>query len=462
MSIFTPQNERWMLEAFGPRFPPEPRATCDACVMCGPSPLGIDLHPRFVPELKCCTYPPVLANYLVGRALGEEAPGGGPSEGARRLRAQVADRVGLTPFGLEPSPRRDAAYRAHPEGFGRDPSLACSYLVDGRCVIWAHRNAVCQAFFCVHDAGVLAARAFTLVTRLLRFAEDALAADHVAALLGHPAALSACFDDLGRRRSLPLGELPGWVDPDGVVSEALHERLWGPWLGREAEFFRACAERAEGLSWADVRRVGGVGLAALEAKLREALDRRDGPVPLRLVGATPGVDVSWSETLSGDVLAAHVDDVRDPVLVPRAAWETLVGSAKREVPESALGEGMRSAAWRAGLVEEAPPRGPAPPPAGPIDPASRLRVPQPLEVRERVAFDVAGRAVVSLRIGLTELTLDADLVGFGRGLARERRGFTAGDVATWAPAGATLPWPRVAELLGQLVELGVLERAPAR
>ncbi len=462
MSIFTPQNERWMLDAFGPRFAPEPRATCDACVMCAPSPLGVDLMPRFVPELKCCTYAPVLANYLVGRVLGEEAPGAGPSEGALRLHELVSKRVGLTPFGLEPSPLREEAYRSNPEGFGRDPSLACSYLVDGRCVIWAHRNAVCQAFFCVHDAGALAARVFTRLTRLLRFVEDALAADHVAALLGHPAALSACFDDHGRRRSLPRGELPGWVGPDGVVSASLHEQLWGPWIGREAAFFRACADRAEGISWQDVRRVGGVGLAALEAKLEEALARRDGPVPIRLVGAMPGVDVSWSETLSGDVLAAHVDDVRDPLLVPRAAWNALVAATKREVPAEALSDAMRAAAWRAGLVDEAPPDGPDPVGVGGLDPSCRLRVPQALEVRERIAFDAAGRAVVTLRVGLTELTLDADLVGFGRALARERRGFTAGDAASWAPAGSTLPWPRAAEVLGTLLDLGVLERSPAR
>src|SRR5262245_2472370 len=61
----------------------ETRATCDACAMCDHgqgAPVAMEF---FNPDTKCCTFHPVLANYLVGAILADR--GDELAEGRRRI-----------------------------------------------------------------------------------------------------------------------------------------------------------------------------------------------------------------------------------------------------------------------------------------------------------------------------------------------------------------------------------------
>lgn len=57
---------------------------------------------------------------------------------------------------------------------------------------------------------------------------------------------------------------------DGRRDAERDRRHWGPWLGREANFYRACADKALAVGWADVQAMGGGSLAALAAEVRLA------------------------------------------------------------------------------------------------------------------------------------------------------------------------------------------------
>ena len=105
----------------------------------------------FHPDLKCCTYNPVIYNFSVGRVLRR----GGA--GAERMRARLTDMDGVNPYAIRPVSAFYERARSQPRGgFGTDPERKCPYWVDvpgQNCSIWQERNAVCRAWFCQHDAG---------------------------------------------------------------------------------------------------------------------------------------------------------------------------------------------------------------------------------------------------------------------------------------------------------------------
>jgi hypothetical protein len=76
-----------------------------------------------------------------------------------------------------------------------------------------------------------------------------------------------------------------------------------------------------------------------------------------------------------------------------------------------------------------------------------------------VDFDQSGAAVFKICCGYKDIEFDeADLLEFGRQLARRRFGFTAGLCTQWSNGPDPLTWERVAPLLKTLMDEGVLER----
>ena len=70
--------------------------------------------------------------------------------------------------------------------------------------------------------------------------------------------------------------------------------------------------------------------------------------------------------------------------------------------------------------------------------------------------DAAGATVLCLNFGEQEIVFDEpELFAFGEGLAANPR-FEAADAARW---GGGCPWPRVRELIGQLIDAGLVRRA---
>lgn len=256
-------HARWVDEALGGRPPRETKATCDACVMLPASgaPAGAAF---FDPATKCCTYIPELPNFLIGGLFA----GTGDESGLRAIREAIAAGQ-ATPLGL-PRPRAHALLLrgAGAAGFGRAPALRCPYFdaARGGCGIWARRPAVCATWYCKHDRGA-AGKLFwrDAVEQLLRAAERAVARWCV---------LELGLDAATLRRLLPpeTTEPPGLraADLGAAVDEDDRAASWGPWRGREEEFFRACAGRADALAWAEVRALGGVELLWRERVAREA------------------------------------------------------------------------------------------------------------------------------------------------------------------------------------------------
>jgi Fe-S-cluster containining protein len=241
--------------------PEEKKATCDACAMCQPAgEPPVEGVVYFRPDAKCCTFTPRLPNYLVGAILSDAEPA--MAEGQRRVRARIAQRVGVSPRWLAPSRKVSILHDAsRASSFGRSLMLRCPYFEPqgGLCTIWRHREADCSTFFCRYSAGMLGRAFWKSADAYLRRVEGKLAA-HAAATLD---------PSLAEPPSVP-GELTIEELEDAPPAPARYAAWWRAWEGREEAFYLACHELVRGLGPDDLERlVGPDALAELEAAHRE-------------------------------------------------------------------------------------------------------------------------------------------------------------------------------------------------
>jgi len=253
--------------------PLESVATCSDCVMCvkpdGELPTSTYFFDRSV---KCCVYMPELPNFLVGRILADP-----DATGHAGVRARIAAKVAVTPFGLGRPPSYDLVFRNSADTLGRSRSLRCPHYVDGGdddggglCGIWKHRDAMCTTWFCRHVRGPVGAEFWRTVRELLALVEGTLAR-RCALDLGVAPELLANFV---AREGLGLpARVATAAAIDGRVEEAHYKGTWQTWEGREEEFYRACAERVAALRWADVTAIGGPEITILARVARNAHDR---------------------------------------------------------------------------------------------------------------------------------------------------------------------------------------------
>ncbi len=223
-----------MNELFDGPLPPEPLATCSACAKL-PKPGEPPPADAYHPDTKCCTYLPMLHNFLVGALLADPDPAF--ATGRATVEARIDSGEGMTPLGLYATQEYLSRYDAGAR-FGKDLSLRCPhYLHDegGRCGVWRHRESTCSTWFCFYDRGE-AGKEFWRdgVAPMLRAAELSLAA-HCAHALG--------ADEIN----------------------------FGRWEGQPRELYRAAAELVVELTWAEVAALAGSEVQKLARVSRERL-----------------------------------------------------------------------------------------------------------------------------------------------------------------------------------------------
>jgi len=276
-------------DVFSRPVPREELATCADCAMCA-KPGVDDAFARgrkfFEPSVKCCSYHPTLANYLVGGALADESPS--MAEGRRRLRERIRARTDCHPAGLA-VPAHYALQYANkgPEVFGRSEAMLCPYFdsAGSSCTIWHYRDSTCSTYFCKHVKGDDGHEFWMAAKDYVSHLEHVLS-HHLAMELGVqriPAPAAA-------RQKLSMHAL------DGGVDEQRYASAWGRWRGREEEFYIECHRLAGSLSHRDIVRIIGEfhdrSLAgSLEARHRQMVEPKI-PDPLL---PNPGLSVFPSE-----------------------------------------------------------------------------------------------------------------------------------------------------------------------
>ena len=311
-------HAKWAAGLLGRGIPRETRATCDSCAMCGD---GTEVFPPaaefFEPDVKCCTYVPILPSFLAGRVLADTDPAA--AFGRESLRRRIAARAGVTPLGLAVPPL-DALLYQHggADGFGRSRALLCPHFEKegARCGIWRSRNAVCATWFCKFVRGAVGFRFWAGLRGLLRAVEVDLARWCVTRLDLGDAALAALIDSPEWRETeatLDRHALAGGRAPEAYT------RLWGSWAGREEAFYQACAALIEPLDWAGVLAICGPEVAARARAVTDSFARMIAARPPVAPRAAPFQVVASGRETTRIVTFSTLD----PLDLPNALLEVL-------------------------------------------------------------------------------------------------------------------------------------------
>ena len=312
-SVLPPLYARWIDDLLGAPIEPETHATCADCAMCAPAkepPAAETVY--FNPRVKCCTFVPVLPNFLVGRILCDSERG--HPQGRASVEARIATGIGVTPLGLGRSP----AQHVPDAGFGQDEKYLCPHFVQqdgGICSIWQHREAVCATFFCKFVRGAMGANFWGALRRLLEAIEQALAWQCVETLDVGAATVSLLLGAAGDARHDTVA-----LRQDGTYAPADLRAIWGRWAGRERAFYEAAAGIVESLSWREILERAGPQVRLRAGLVREAHARLRAPaVPEGPLRRSPFV----ATTLDSTAVRLTTYSNMDPITIPRALFDAL-------------------------------------------------------------------------------------------------------------------------------------------
>lgn len=319
-------HERWVRQLLPSAVPAETEATCSDCAMCAERGSRLRGAMFFEPGVKCCTFFPELANFLVGGILLD----GDPSLAAGRaaIEQRLAGRVGVTPLGIAPSAAQRLLFERGTRGFGRSRALLCPYFTEeggGRCTIWRHREATCATWFCKHVRGAVGQRFWHALRILLSSIESSLTEWVLLELEVSPAAVRRAIS-----ANLP-DEASGPEPPniDEEVDDEEYGATWGAWRAREREFFETASRRVGELQWSDVQRISGASVALRARAVVDAfqeLTSQELPARVR-VGALQAV-------LLGERTRVASYSSLDPLDLPRELVDGLRHFDGRPIEES--------------------------------------------------------------------------------------------------------------------------------
>jgi hypothetical protein len=266
---------RWLDALLGAPVAVESKATCGACPM-SPAEGAPTRRQPFDGRLKCCTYFPILPNYLVGAALAEAACG---HPLLALVRGERPGEATVSPLGVSPSTRYGLLYAHGLPGFGTDAGLRCPYLVEAgegsggtACSIWPHRQSACATWYCRFERGRSGSAFWTQAYQLLSRIEEALRWWCVLAEGFAPDTL----------RALAYAQHGATGETDAASIPAGGPGAWGERWGQAEAFYGACARRVASLSWDDVRRLGGPEVDLHGRLLADAHAALAAPLPERL------------------------------------------------------------------------------------------------------------------------------------------------------------------------------------
>jgi hypothetical protein len=299
------QNDRWMRELLGETVKPERNATCSNCAMCegggtGERPMA---RFRFQPDIKCCTYQPVLPNYKIGGVLAEEGP---YAEQARALmRARMQGGREVNPLWIGNAAERDGLDASLTGMTGVHSEQRCPHLLNTdepggtTCSIWNHREAVCSTWWCRYDRGFRGLSFWSSLRFLFRSIEYALS-------------MWCCLeDDLDTDALYLLMGMVGVPKGARVGNEVSRAQLWGAHAGQEEAFYIRCHERVKDLTWQQVLEIGG---PTVKAQARHVLLNRDRLEPELPERVTVGHHMVSSRSEAGVVIETY--SPYDPILLP--------------------------------------------------------------------------------------------------------------------------------------------------
>jgi hypothetical protein len=240
----------WMEQFVSFPVPEETRAACGDCPMLKEPPLTHAV--TFSSKARCCTYIPKLSNFQVGAIFLDDDRAS--AMGRERVAARLSSRRGVTPLGIFPDAQENSDYQAlgEEDGFGQTNNYICPYHAEGDaygCSIWKYRSSTCSTWFCRHVRGAFAKDFWKKLYRLLEVTERQVRYQCLVEMNLSPKALARLLPPVCEEKE------------EDLSSDEAFLEIWGPWLGRERDFYQACAEYVDSLTWKDIKQFAGPELA---------------------------------------------------------------------------------------------------------------------------------------------------------------------------------------------------------
>lgn len=298
-------------------YPKEAVSTCDNCTLCRSK------QSPYV-NVKCCSYHPHLANYLIGGILCDNDVF--LLGGKNRILGQIKNRIGVTPYGIIPGEKYfERNIELKSQKFWEKPKellevQLCPYYDKGSCTVWKYRENLCVTYFCSSIGGNSGKSFWKKINQYLKMAETDLA-QYAMLQLGWP-------PEKIKTHAVTTSDFK-LEDEDGKIIEENYAKLWGDWAGREAEFYQKCYEIVSNVNADTFKRITGVKREILEAAIWETnREFLENVLPERMI-LNPQVEVkNWEEghlKLSLGEVSAKIPALILPLI--RAF------NGKRETPE---------------------------------------------------------------------------------------------------------------------------------
>ena len=209
--------------------PTEKFANCADCHLCKTTKTSHYLA-------KCCTYHPILPNYIVGGILSDDESS--LEEGQARIQKKVSSKVGVTPYGIiAPREFKDLITQRRKEGklFILDEDerkkLTCPYLDNGHCTIWKYRSELCMTFFCHSVGGRFGSQYWNDMFHFITEMERKLSI-YAIMEVGYP-------ETKVNFRAEKIKEM--WMhNPKGQFLERNYKTVWDQWVDNEINFYKEC------------------------------------------------------------------------------------------------------------------------------------------------------------------------------------------------------------------------------
>ncbi|AHZ84457.1 hypothetical protein [Bdellovibrio bacteriovorus] len=212
--------------------PEEKKATCDACAMSRPQNKA-KIHYRA--DLKCCTFHPFLANYMVGATFLDSSA----TEAHRIFRDKIERREYALPIGLVAPVKYQVQFNNREEGdFGQREDWLCPYYnkESQNCNVWRNRGVVCTTFFCKSSYGKTGLKFWEKFSNYLWYVELALLEEALAMLDFSPRQVMTLLD-YHNRFDGTAAEKKSWVIP-----EKLSRELWNGYYDDQEGFYKKSFE----------------------------------------------------------------------------------------------------------------------------------------------------------------------------------------------------------------------------
>tara|TARA_Y100001935_G_scaffold255367_1_gene267986 strand:- start:3016 stop:4074 length:1059 start_codon:yes stop_codon:yes gene_type:complete len=250
--------QSFLPDIFNQHIPVEQYADCSNCNMCKPTTIVEDQR-FFSPVTKCCTFKPIVPNYLVGGILID-------SKKPTKIHTYVDIGEKITPLGYFPSTKELQDYAAIiPDKFGMDDRVQCELLDDGNCSIWQHRNSICSTYFCHYFKGFHGKQFWEDVRDFLQFVEETLSA-YCCMMLDIP------VHYLKQSTTNFFINVQEATQHNGRISKLTDADMWGPWETKRDSFFKECHKICSNLTTNDVMSLNPttyqVKISALEDSLK--------------------------------------------------------------------------------------------------------------------------------------------------------------------------------------------------